>query len=86
MNTNHVIATVCIIRVQIAKFQCFNIGKIVFTILSFDNSTNIMEHSPIRLNLILARRTKFITTARKSMFNLVKWPSLVAECLKLPKI
>ena len=58
MNTNHRIATVCIIRAQIAKFQCFNIGKIVFTILRIDNSTNIMEHSPIRLNFDLCKKNK----------------------------
>ena len=58
MNTNHVIATVCIIRAQIAKFQCFNIGKIVFTILSIDNSTNIMEHSPIKLKFDLGKKNK----------------------------
>ena len=58
MNPNHVIVTLCIIRAQIAKFQCFNIGKIVFTILSIDDSTNIMEHSPIRLNFDLGKKNK----------------------------
>ena len=58
MNTNHVIATVCIIRAQIAKFQCFNIGKILFTILSIDNNTNIMDHSPIRLNLDFGKKNE----------------------------
>jgi hypothetical protein len=36
--------------------------------------------------LIWARRTKSITTARKSMLKLVKLQSLVAKCCKMRKI
>ncbi len=36
--------------------------------------------------LIWARRTKTLTTARKSILNLVKLQSLVAKCVKMRKI
>ena len=45
-----------------------------------------MGNSSYRVNFIQARRTKSISTARKSMLKLVKLQCLVAKCCKMRKI
>ena len=44
-----------------------------------------MDHSPFKLNIHFAKKSKSFTTARKSMLKLVKLPSLVAKCCKIRK-
>ena len=45
-----------------------------------------MDHYPFKLNLHLCKKAKSSTTARKSILELVKLPSLVAKWCKIRKI
>ena len=45
-----------------------------------------INHYPFKLNLHLCKKAKSFTTARKSIFKLVKLPSLVTKCCKIRKI